>query len=76
MKGSRIASFDGYIVAQMIAPITVDPQSDKSVKITGKNCHPDIYLYDGASHSARRSAMDLATASTKRAQNERCINSH
>lgn len=36
-------------LAQMIIPITVDPQSDKSVKITGKNYHPDIYLYDGAS---------------------------
>ena len=35
-------------LAQMIIPITVDPQSDKSVKITGKNYHPDIYLYDGA----------------------------
>ena len=48
MKGSRIASFDGYIVAQMIIPITVDQQSDKSVKITGSNYHPDIDLYDGA----------------------------
>lgn len=36
-------------LAQMIIPITVDPQSDKSVKITGKNYHPGIYLYDGAS---------------------------
>ena len=35
-------------LAQMIIPITVDPQSDKTVKITGKNYHPDIYLYDGA----------------------------
>ena len=35
-------------LAQMIIPITVDPQSDKTVKITGSNYHPDIYLYDGA----------------------------
>jgi len=34
-------------LAQMIIPSTVDPQNDKSVKITGKNYHPDIYLYDG-----------------------------
>lgn len=34
-------------LAQMIIPSTIDPQNDKSVKITGKNYHPDIYLYDG-----------------------------
>lgn len=36
-------------LAQMIIPTTVDPQTNKSVKITGKNYHPDLYLYDGGS---------------------------
>ena len=31
----------------MIIPSTVDQQNNKSVKITGRNYHPDIYLYDG-----------------------------
>lgn len=34
-------------LAQMIIPLTVDPQENKTVKITGKNYHPDIYLFDG-----------------------------
>ncbi|MCP4275283.1 MAG: hypothetical protein GY779_02890 [Gammaproteobacteria bacterium] len=42
-------------LAQMIVPLTVDPQSDKSVKITGVNYHPDVYKFDqvqeGSSYS-------------------------
>ena len=34
-------------LAQMIIPVTVDPQSNKTVKITGKNYHEDIFLFDG-----------------------------
>jgi hypothetical protein len=33
-------------LAQMIVPLTIDPQSDNSVKITGVNYHPDVYLFD------------------------------
>ena len=36
-------------LAQMIIPLTVDPQENKTVKITGKNYHPDIYKFDGVS---------------------------
>lgn len=36
-------------LAQMIIPTTVDPQSDKTVKITGSNYHHDIYKFDGVS---------------------------
>jgi hypothetical protein len=35
-------------LAQMIVPSTIDPQQDKTVKITGRNYHPDVYLFDGA----------------------------
>ena len=34
-------------LAHMIIPVTVDPQSNKTVKITGKNYHEDIFLFDG-----------------------------
>ena len=34
-------------LAQMIIPVTVDPQSNKTVKITGKNYREDIFKYDG-----------------------------
>lgn len=36
-------------LAQMIIPLTVDPQSNETVKITGKNYHPDIYKFDSVS---------------------------
>lgn len=36
-------------LAQMIIPTQVDPQTDRTVKITGVNYHPDVFLYDGAS---------------------------
>ena len=35
-------------LAQMIVPATIDPNSNKSVKITGYNYDPDYYLFDGA----------------------------
>lgn len=35
-------------LAQMIVPATVQPSSNKTVKITGYNYDPDYYLYDGA----------------------------
>lgn len=40
-------------MAQMIIPTTIEPQSDRSVKITGKNYHPDLYLYDGVPASGK-----------------------
>lgn len=36
-------------LAQMIIPTQVDPQTDRTVKITGVNYHPDVFLYDGVS---------------------------
>ncbi len=33
-------------LAQMIVPTQVEPQSDRTVKITGSNYHPDVFLYD------------------------------
>lgn len=52
-------------LAQMIIPLTVDPQENKTVKITGKNYHPDIYLFDsvttggGAFSNAFSDAFDI-----------------
>ncbi len=34
-------------LAQMIVPTSVEPQSDRTVKITGANYHPDVFLFDG-----------------------------
>ncbi len=34
-------------LAQMIVPTQVEPQSDRTVKITGANYHPDVFLFDG-----------------------------
>ncbi len=34
-------------LAQMIVPTQVEPQSDRTVKITGANYHPGVFLYDG-----------------------------
>ncbi len=34
-------------LAQMIVPTQVEPQSDRTVKITGSNYHPDVFLFDG-----------------------------
>ena len=39
--------------AQMMLVSTVDPGSDRTVKITAYNYHPDYYLYDGASPLGR-----------------------
>lgn len=39
--------------AQMMLVSTVDPGSDRTVKITAYNYHPDYYLYDGASPFGR-----------------------
>ena len=36
-------------LAQMIIPTQVDPQTDRTVRITGVNYHPDVFLYDGVS---------------------------
>jgi hypothetical protein len=36
-------------LAQMIIPTQVDPQADRTVRITGVNYHPDVFLYDGVS---------------------------
>lgn len=36
-------------LAQMVIPTQVDPQTDRTVKITGVNYHPDVFLYDGVS---------------------------
>lgn len=51
-------------LAQMIIPTTIDPQGDRSVKITGRNYHPDLYLYDGvpASGKAFDSGFDAGFA--------------
>ncbi|AHK11833.1 hypothetical protein S349_43 [Shewanella sp. phage 3/49] len=34
-------------LAQMIVPSTIEPQQNKTVKITGRNYHPGVYLFDG-----------------------------
>lgn len=34
-------------LAQLIIPTTIGAPIDRTVKITGRNYHPDIYLYDG-----------------------------
>lgn len=39
--------------AQMMLVSTVEPGSDRTVKITAYNYHPDYYLYDGASPLGR-----------------------
>lgn len=39
--------------AQMMLVSTVDPGSDRTVKITAYNYHPDYYLYDGVSPFGR-----------------------
>ena len=39
--------------AQMMVVSTVDPGSDRTVKITAYNYHPDYYLYDGVSPFGR-----------------------
>ena len=33
----------------MIIPTQVDPQTDRTVRITGVNYHQDVFLYDGVS---------------------------
>lgn len=34
-------------LAQLIIPTTIGAPIDRTVKITGRNYHPDVYLYDG-----------------------------